>query len=115
MGKIGEELKALLRYVDGFAPESGYTRELDSAVAGVRSDEKWKVEYMRFNELMMDTKRLGEYTDRIKMIREFRTQFDEASLIKISYHNPELLHTILDAIDANPDWDDEQVAEYIFL
>ena len=74
---------------------------------------------MRFNELMMDTKRsgmrLGRYMERVSMVRELRNQASKQTLIKICYDNPELLKTILDTIDANPDWDDEQIAEYVFL
>ena len=113
VGEIGDELKALLRYMDGFAPESAYTRELDRAVADVRADKKWKVEYMRFNELMMDTKRLGRYMERVAQVRAFRDEFQPNQLARITFVSPELLQTILNTIDAHPDWNDEEVAEHI--
>ena len=69
---------------------------------------------MRFYEVLMDSKRLGRYTEMVGRLRELRTQIDEPTLVKICYDNPELLQTIYDTIDANPDWDDEQVAEHVF-
>ena len=41
VGEISAELKALLRYMDGFAPEDDYTRELDGIVAEIRSVSIW--------------------------------------------------------------------------
>ena len=115
VGEIGDELKAMLRYMDGLPPESAYTKELDSAVADVRADVKWRVEYMRLMERDREKIRLGEYKGRVSMVRELRNQTSKQTLIKICYDNPELLQTIFDAIDANPDWDDEQIAEHVFL
>ena len=83
----------------------------------MRADKKWKVEYMRFNELMMDTKRsgmrLGRYMERVAQVRAFRDEFQPNQLARITFVSPELLQTILNTIDAHPDWNDEEVAEHI--
>ena len=115
VGKISDELKALLRYMDGFAPENDYTRELDSAVTEIRRDEKWRREYMRLNEMLRENRRLGRYAERVAMVRTFRDEFQPEQLTKIAYNKPELLASILEAIDTHPDWDDEQIAESIYF
>ena len=115
VGEISDELKALLRYMDGFAPENDYTRELDRTVTAVRNDKEWRREYMVLNEMLLDNRRLGEYKGRVAMVRTFRDEFQPEQLTKIAYNNPELLASILDTIDAHPDWDDEQVAENVYF
>ena len=47
------------------------------------------------------------------MVRAFRDEFQAEQLVKIAFNSPALLQAILDAMDAHPDWDDEQVAENV--
>ena len=112
-GEITNELKDLLRYMDGFAPGSAYTKALDHAVAEVRTDEKWRREYMVLNEMLRARERLGEYRRSVAQIRKFRNRFDNEELSEIYIIQPEVVNAILNTIDAHPDWDDEQVAENI--
>ena len=113
VGEISGELKGLLRYMDGFAPETGYARELDGAVTEIRKDTKWRREYMLISEKLRESRRLGEYAGRVAMARTLRGEIPQEQLVKIAFNNPELLKAILDAIDAHPEWDDEQVAENV--
>ena len=39
-GEISDELKALLRYMDGMEPDSDYTKDLNNAVTEVKADEE---------------------------------------------------------------------------
>ena len=95
------------------APESDYTREVDRAVAEVRADKKWKVEYMRLIERDMEKMRLGEYKGRVALARNSRNRFDSETLSGILMIHPKTLQAILETIDEHPDWDDEEVAEHI--
>ncbi len=113
VGEISEELRGLLRYMDGLAPEDEFTRKLDRAVANVRTDEKWRREFMVLNELLRDRERIGRYADRVAHVRKFRTRYAQDELAEICFVSPELLKTIMDAIDTHPDWDDEQIAESV--
>ena len=113
IGEITDELKDLLRYMDGFAPDSAYTKELDQAVAEVRTDEKWRREYMVLNEMLRENRRLGEYKTRVAQVRKFMTRYASDELAEIYIIQPEVVKAILEAIDAHPDWDDEQIAENI--
>ena len=111
VGEISDALKALLRYMDGFAPEDSYTKELDSAVAEVRADDKWRRELMLLIERDRDNRRLGDYQRSIAQVRKYRNRFNTDELSEIYLIAPELLHSILDTLDTHPDWNDEQIAE----
>ena len=113
VGEISDELRELLRYMDGFAPDTAYTKELDQAVAEVRTDEKWRREYMVLLERDRANRRLGRYAERVAYVRKLRNRFDEKELAEICFITPELLNLVLDAIDTHPEWDDEQVAENV--
>ena len=113
MSEISDELKTLLRYIDSQIPENDYTRQLDNAVQEVRRDEKWRVEYMRLNEVIRENRRLGEYRAKISQVRKSKDTVDEQTLIGILLLTPVVYHAIVNAIDAHPDWDDEQIAETI--
>ena len=68
---------------------------------------------MVFNELLRERERLGQYADRVAHVRAFRSEFQPEQLARISFVTPELLTSILNAIDAHPDWDDVKVAENV--
>ena len=113
IGEISEELKDLLRYMDGAAPDNDYTRELDRAVEDVRTDSKWRQEYMVLNEMMRERERFGERRRSVAQVRKFRNRFASEELAEICFVSPEILNAILDAIDTHPDWDDETIAENV--
>ena len=113
VGEISDELKALLRYMEGFLPEDEYTRELDKAVTEVRSDEKWRLEYMRLMERDREKMQLGEYRGKVSQVRMSRNRFNVDELASIYYINIAAVRAILDTIDKHPDWDDEQIAETV--
>ena len=113
VGEISEELKSLLHYMDSLVPEDDYTRELDNTVTDVRRDEKWRLEYMRLVERDRENRRLGEYRTKVAMVRNSKDTVDEQTLIGILLLTPVAYHTIVNAIDSHPDWDDEQIAESI--
>lgn len=113
VGQISDDLKTLLRYMDGFAPGDDYTRELDRAVKDVRANEKWRREFMVLIERDRANQRLGERRVRVAQVRKFRNRYQPKELAEIYFIHSEEVRGILDALDAHPDWDDEQVAESI--
>ena len=56
MDDVSPEMKRLLNYIDGQASSDDFTRELETAVRTIKSNEKWRVEYMtlemRYKELL---------------------------------------------------------------
>lgn len=113
VGEVSEELRSVLSYMDGSAPDSEYTQALDKAVEEIRTDEKWRREYMVLNEMLIESRRIGEHRRSVAQIRKFRGRFSADELAEICFISPEALKTVLDAIDTHPDWDDEQVAENV--
>ena len=113
VGEISDELRALLRYMDGFAPESSYTKALDSAVSNVRMDTEWRHEYMRLIDRDMANKRLGEHRKCVAQVRRSRNRFNPEEQASIYFVDLTTVQAILRTIDDNPDWDDERVAENV--
>lgn len=113
VGEISEDMKSLLRYMEGSAPDNDYTRMLDQAVKEVRSDDKWRREYMVLVERDRENRRLGERRIKVSQARAFRNDFSPEQLAKITFFPPYMLKKVLDTIDAHPDWDDEKIAETI--
>lgn len=101
--------------MEGMTPNSDYTRELNQAVIEVKKDEKWRREFMVMNELLKEWERLSEWKVRIAQVRQSRKRFSIPELANIYYIDIKAVQAILEAIDAHPDWDDEQIAENIDL
>lgn len=112
-GEISDDLKSLLRYMEGFKPDSDYTRMLNEAVEYVRSDDQWRREYMVLNEMLKENRRMGNYMGKVAMARNSRYSVDKGTLSLVLMIHPHTLQSILDTIDAHPDWDDEKIAETI--
>ena len=113
VGEISDELKDLLRYMGGSTPDNEYTRELDQAVSEVRSDTKWRKEYMVLNEMLRERERAGEHKSRVAQVRNSRNSVDAKVLARILMIHPKTYQAILDVMDAHPDWDDEKIAETV--
>ena len=113
VGEVSEELRSVLSYMGGSAPDSEYTRALDKAVEEIRTDEKWRREYMVLNEMLIESRRIGEHRRSIAQVRAFRNEMQMDQLARFAFISPEELKSILNTIDTHPDWDDEQVAENV--
>lgn len=113
VGEISGEMKSLLRYMEGSAPDNDYTRMLDEAVKEVRSDDKWRREYMVLIERDRENRRLGEHRIKVAQVRNSRNSVDIGTLSLILMIHPHTLQEILDTIDAHPNWSDEKVAESV--
>ena len=68
---------------------------------------------MFLNELLREQERLGERKLSVSLVRRSRNRFNVDELAELYILQPTAVHAILDAIDAHPDWDDEQVAENV--
>ena len=68
---------------------------------------------MVLNEMIKGRERLAEHRRSVAQVRKFRNRFDAKELADIYIIEPKAVKAILEAIDAHPDWDDEQVAENV--
>ena len=99
--------------MDGFKPDSDYTKMLDEAVEYVRSDDQWRREYMYLNEMLRENQRLGENRKSVSQVRKFRNRFTPDDLAELYIIHPKVVKAILDTIDTHPNWSDEKVAENV--
>lgn len=114
MGEISTDLKAVIKYLDTGVAESAYTKELDQEVDFVKSDEKWRREYMLMMEAYAIQKSLGEYKRVVRLARKHRKRHPViAELAELLDVSPQDCQALLATIDAHPDWDDEAIAEEI--
>ena len=113
VGDISEELKAVIRYMDSGIVSNNYTEFLDAEVKSVKADEKVQVSYMLLQEAFARREAFGRYKNNVMQIRRKIHQLgiDEmADLFVVSADN---CRSVIDTINAHPDWDDERVAEEI--
>ena len=115
VGEASEELKDLLRFMDGMAPKSDYARGLEKAVEEVKTERKWRREYMLLMERDREKMLLGEYKDKVAVIREGRDVMPPELMARVLKISIEAVDEISAAIDAHPEWDDEEVAENLFF
>ena len=111
VGEISDELKSLLCFMDGMEPESDYTKDLEKAVDEVKADERWRREYMVMNELVREKVRLGRYSQTVAAVRRGRGKYSSEAIADLMMVDPYTVDMISAAIDAHPEWDDEEVAE----
>ena len=60
-----------------------------------------------------DNRRLGECKRSVAQVRRARGRFSVDALADVYYLHMDTVKSILEAIDAHPDWDDETVAENV--
>ena len=68
---------------------------------------------MVLNEMLRDNRRLGKYQQSVAQVRNFRHRFKAEEMAEIYILHPKAVEEILKALDAHPDWDDEQIAENV--
>ena len=111
--EVSSEIKEMLSYMDGRAPESEYSRMLDRAVSEVKQSEERRTEYMSINVERADNIELGEYMTYVSQIRGNEGQLSDEAMIKFMKINPNVLLYTRRVISEHPDWDDEEVAEEV--
>ena len=110
-GEISDGLKDLLYFMDGREPNSAYTRSLAAAVEEVKSDAEWRRDYMVLLERDMENKRLGRHCQTVSAVRRGREKYSAEAIADLMMVTPATVNMILSAIDAHPEWNDEEVAE----
>ena len=114
VGEIGDELKALIMYLDTGVAGSEYTKELEQEVTFVKSDKKWRQEYMLMSEAYMLQRDLGMHETVVRLARKHRKKYpvvsELADILDVTVPDCE---NIIAVLDSHPDWDDEKIAEEI--
>ena len=113
VGDIGEDLRAVIRYLDSGVTSNDYTRALDAEVESVKSDEKVRLRYMLLMEAYARERRMGRYVTLISQIRDAVGDFTTKQLAGLLKVDEKDCAAAIACIEAHLEWDDEQVAEYI--
>ncbi|MCM1106474.1 MAG: Rpn family recombination-promoting nuclease/putative transposase [Blautia sp.] len=84
MEDVTPEMKRLLDFIDGKEPADEFTRELDEAVQSVRSNEKWRVDYMtlqmHYQEKFEQGVEQGNKQSALRMIEANKLSIEEIAL-----------------------------------
>lgn len=111
--EVSDEIKKMLAYMDGKAPESEYSRMLDEAVKKVKHNEARRTEYMYINLDRLDNIELGDYRRIVKSIRGNNGLLSDETMIEFMKITPTVLYCVRKALSEHPDWDDEDIAEEV--
>lgn len=114
IGEINEELKDALQYMSGRKPAGDYAESLDDAVKKVKANEKWRIDYMSLTMRIDEAKEIADLNRVVSVLKKLRkilTKEELASALDLDLFQ---LNNILDAIDANPDKTDWEIAEIIY-
>ena len=113
IGDISDDLKATLRYIAGDGPQTEYTKGLDEEVVDVRKSEKWRREFMTLLMRDKENRKLGLYEHIVTTVRGFYGEISDDLIINKAKISQRLFDAILECIAKHPDWDDEDVAEWL--
>lgn len=67
--EVSDDIKEILAYMDGDAPESDYSRLLDNAVKEVKQNEGRRLEYMNINANRAEERELAKFSTYVEQIR----------------------------------------------
>ena len=112
-GDISKELKDTLDFIAGKAPQSEYAKDLQAAVEEVKQSKEWRREYMLLTMRDREQKTLGQYIDRVAAIRKKKGTVSDEFFIDMFNLTVNEYERIVEYIDKNPDWADEDIAEAI--
>ena len=113
IGEISDELKEVIRYMDTGIAASDYTKALDAEVENIKSDEKWRLEYMTVMENFARERYLARTELLISQIRNAIGKLGSRQMAEF-FRLPEAnCEETIQMIQAHPDWDDEQIAEEV--
>ena len=113
LGEISDELKAVVKYLDTGVADSDYTKELAQEVEFVKSDEKWRREYMLMMEAYAMRTDLGMHKQVVRSIRRKRNKRSISDITDVLGISEIEYQSVITALDSHPDWDDEKIAEEI--
>ena len=113
VGDIGEDLKAVISYMDTGVASTEYTKALDAEVESVKSDEKVRMQYMLLMEAYARERSIGEYIRVVSQIRDAIGDFTTKQMAKYFKVKEKACKDAVEYITTHPDWDDEQIADHV--
>ena len=112
MDDVSDEVKELLHYIGGANPASDLTRSLDEEVNNVKSNKKWRREFMTLLMRDNENKLLGKYMLLIDRVKNLDVK-DAEFAAKILGIKEQQIYEIKDYIAEHPEMDEDDLAEHI--
>jgi len=109
---VGDEVKELLHYIGGDKPSSTLTKLLDEEVNNVKSNKKWRREFMTLLMRDNENKLLGKYMHLIDQVKKLDVK-DAEIAAKILGIKEQQIYEIKDYIAEHPEMDEDDLAEHI--
>ena len=113
VGEINEELKGALKYIDGEQPTSDYADRLNKSVEKVKTNEKWRRDYMTFAMKVKEENEVAVLANNISSISKLRDEMSNNRLADIFNLEEDQLTEILTLLDKYPNKDEWELAEMI--
>ena len=112
-GNISGDLNEVIHYMDTGVAASDYTKALEAEVENIKSDEKWRLEYMTVMENYVRERYLARTEMLISLIRNAIGKLSSKQMAEF-FRLPEAnCEETIQTIQAHPDWSDEQIAEEV--
>ena len=112
MDDVSDEVKELLHYIGGDKPSSTLTKLLDEEVNNVKSNKKWRREFMTLLMRDNENKLLGKYMHLIDQVKKLDVK-DAEIAAKILGIKEQQIYEIKDYIAEHPEMDEDDLAEHI--
>ncbi len=112
MDDVNDEVKELLHYIGGDSPKSDLTKMLDEEVDSVKSNKKWRREFMTLLMRDNENKLLGKYMLLIDRVKNLDIN-DAKIAAKILGITEQQIYEIKDYIAEHPEMDEVDLAEHI--
>ena len=113
VGEINDELKKALHYMAGEKINEGYAKDLDDAVNKVKSNEKWRHDYMTLNMRIMEENKITDLAKIVSAIKKGRGRCTDDIIMNMFDLNIEQYDKIISMLDKYPDKDIWELAEMI--
>ena len=113
VGDIGDDLKAVIKYMDTGVASTEYTKALDAEVESVKSDEKVRMQYMLLMEAYAHERTLGDGRRVVRLVRRKMNKLSAADMADMFDISLPECNSIVTMIVEHPDWDDEQIADQV--
>ena len=113
VGEISPELRTLIRYLNGEAPGDEYTNKLNNEVTSIRSDEKWRHDFMTLGQKFREKEYIGAHKHVVRQVRKSSRKLSLPEMADLFDVPEDDCKEILTLLDAHPDWTDDEVADHV--
>ena len=112
-GTVNKELRSVLRYMAGQKPAKGYAQQLDRAVKVVKSNRKWRRDYMTLEMKINYEKEIADFARVVSVVRNGNGVMNDTTMMQVLNIEDKIFNKIVSMIKENPDMGNEKIAEIL--